>query len=392
LAPVPFALVPRRTLGFQVSSRRRAAHFAASHPSPTRDAASAVKAAVAISSLIIRNSLCIWKKLPRVRNLLGTWLRLHTVFLASLPLPALALNRHQHFLWLAPPCGLLVGSSSLVSAARRPRSAEAPHQVTTFCARPSSGDWLAGRFWLDEMRDVRIGPHCRLDAAAFHSRSAGRLEPDKFEDQLRTALVDLINQKRAGKSTSPRRNGRARNVVDLMERCGEGGGAAPRPRRREADQEAPQGAASQKEMLMPIEGKKPAKEATAKKTVSKPQRKSPSRSAGPGLTFFKWPKGVPMNHGREIATAAFTALAALAVWARMRCRQCGSTRPASIPGSESSPRSQRERHRRQSRRALMQTNYASATIAADRSQRSLACRSTNSSQAGPRPSSPAGAR
>jgi DNA end-binding protein Ku len=30
----------------------------------------------------------------------------------------------------------------------------------------------------------------------------------------------------------------------------------------------------QKEMLMPIAGKKPAKEATAKKTASKPQRKS----------------------------------------------------------------------------------------------------------------------
>jgi DNA end-binding protein Ku len=33
-------------------------------------------------------------------------------------------------------------------------------------------------------------------------------------------------------------------------------------------------ASGQKEMLMPIAGKKPAKEAAAKKTASKPQRKS----------------------------------------------------------------------------------------------------------------------
>jgi DNA end-binding protein Ku len=36
----------------------------------------------------------------------------------------------------------------------------------------------------------------------------------------------------------------------------------------------PRKASGQKEMLMPIEGKKPAKEAAAKKTASKPQRKS----------------------------------------------------------------------------------------------------------------------
>ena len=36
----------------------------------------------------------------------------------------------------------------------------------------------------------------------------------------------------------------------------------------------PQKATGQKEMLLPIEGKKPAKERTAKKTASKPQRRS----------------------------------------------------------------------------------------------------------------------
>ena len=31
------------------------------------------------------------------------------------------------------------------------------------------------------------------------NQKAGRFDPDKFEDHYETALVDLINQKRAGK-------------------------------------------------------------------------------------------------------------------------------------------------------------------------------------------------
>jgi len=36
------------------------------------------------------------------------------------------------------------------------------------------------------------------------NQKAGHFEPDKFEDQYETALIDLINQKRAGKP-SPRK-------------------------------------------------------------------------------------------------------------------------------------------------------------------------------------------
>jgi DNA end-binding protein Ku len=43
------------------------------------------------------------------------------------------------------------------------------------------------------------------------------LEPDKFEDQYETALVDLINQTRAGKPIKPKERPRGENVVDLME-------------------------------------------------------------------------------------------------------------------------------------------------------------------------------
>ena len=108
-------------------------------------------------------------------------------------------------------------------------------------------------------------------------QKAGRFEPDKFEDQYETALVDLINQKRAGKPITPKERPRGDNVVDLMEalRRSVGGGAAaetqaPKKSARKSKKAAP----GQKEMLMPIAGKKPAKEAAAKKPSPKPHRKS----------------------------------------------------------------------------------------------------------------------
>jgi non-homologous end joining protein Ku len=49
------------------------------------------------------------------------------------------------------------------------------------------------------------------------NQKSGRFEPDKFEDQYETALVELINQKRSGKPIVPKERPRGENVVDLME-------------------------------------------------------------------------------------------------------------------------------------------------------------------------------
>jgi DNA end-binding protein Ku len=101
------------------------------------------------------------------------------------------------------------------------------------------------------------------------NQQSGSLEPDKFE-HYETALIDLINQKRAGKPIVPKERPATSNVVDLMEglRRSVGKEAAPS---KAAEPKKPRKASSgQKEMLMPIEGKKP-KEAAAKKPAAKPQ-------------------------------------------------------------------------------------------------------------------------
>jgi DNA end-binding protein Ku len=94
-------------------------------------------------------------------------------------------------------------------------------------------------------------------------------------DHYETALVELINSKRAGKPITPVERPRGENAVDLMEalRWSVGGAAAERTPKKPAKKPR-KAASSQKEMLMPIEGKKPAKEAGAKKPSARPHRKS----------------------------------------------------------------------------------------------------------------------
>ena len=100
-------------------------------------------------------------------------------------------------------------------------------------------------------------------------------EPEKFEDHYETALIDLINQKRAGKPIRPKERPRGENVVDLMEALRRSVGAAAETSAPKKPAKKPRKAsAGQKEMLMPIAGKKQAKEAAAKKPSAGRQRKS----------------------------------------------------------------------------------------------------------------------
>ena len=62
------------------------------------------------------------------------------------------------------------------------------------------------------------------------NQKAGNFEPEKFEDHYETALIELINQKRAGKPITPKDKPAATNVVNLMEALR--GALVRRPRRR----------------------------------------------------------------------------------------------------------------------------------------------------------------
>lgn len=130
--------------------------------------------------------------------------------------------------------------------------------------------------YFDEIQDVKITRDMLDLAKHIVNQRSGRFEPEKFEDHYEAALVELINQKRAGQPIRPKERPRGANVVDLMEalRRSVGGGAAAGAEEPKKTPKRPKkAAAGQKEMLMPIAGKKPARE-MAKKSAARSQRKS----------------------------------------------------------------------------------------------------------------------
>jgi DNA end-binding protein Ku len=85
----------------------------------------------------------------------------------------------------------------------------------------------------------------------------------------------LINQKRAGKPITAKERPKGENVVDLMDALRKSiGGAAARPEPSKSAKKGKRATPGQKEMLMPIAGKKGAKEVPAKKAPVRSQRKS----------------------------------------------------------------------------------------------------------------------
>jgi DNA end-binding protein Ku len=131
--------------------------------------------------------------------------------------------------------------------------------------------------YFDEIQDVKVTKDMLDLAKHIVNQKSGNFEPEKFEDHYETALIDLINQKRTGKPVIPKQRPRGENVVDLMEalRQSIGGAAAAETKApKRSAKKSQKAAAGQREMLMPIAGKKPAKETVAKKPAGRQQRKS----------------------------------------------------------------------------------------------------------------------
>src|SRR6195952_2010761 len=105
--------------------------------------------------------------------------------------------------------------------------------------------------YFDDIQDVKVTKDMLDLARHIVNQKAGHFEPDKFEDQYETALIDLINQKRAGKPIVAKERPRGENVVDLMDALRKsigGGGARPETSKKPA-KKAKKATAGQKEML-----------------------------------------------------------------------------------------------------------------------------------------------
>jgi DNA end-binding protein Ku len=128
--------------------------------------------------------------------------------------------------------------------------------------------------YFDEIQDVKVTKDMLDLAKHIVSQKTADFEPEKFEDHYEEALTELINAKRNGKTIAAKPRPRGENVVDLMDALRRSIGGAEPAKASKPPKKPRKGASGQKEMLMPIEGKKVAKEAAAKKPASKSQRKS----------------------------------------------------------------------------------------------------------------------
>ena len=125
--------------------------------------------------------------------------------------------------------------------------------------------------YFDEIQDVKVTKDMLDLAKHIVSQKTADFEPERFEDHYEEALTELLNAKRQGKTIGAKPRPRADNVVDLMDALKKSiatQASAKGKKRRTA-------AASQKEMLLPIEGKR-----TAEKKTAKPERSTGRRKAG----------------------------------------------------------------------------------------------------------------
>jgi DNA end-binding protein Ku len=111
--------------------------------------------------------------------------------------------------------------------------------------------------YFDDIQDVKVTKDMLDLARHIVNQKAGRFEPAKFEDDYEAALVELINKKRSGKQVTAKVRPRGENVVDLMDALRQSiGQASPSPGK--SARKSRKASAGQKEMLMPIQGKKAA--------------------------------------------------------------------------------------------------------------------------------------
>jgi DNA end-binding protein Ku len=138
--------------------------------------------------------------------------------------------------------------------------------------------------YFDDIQDVKITKDMLDLAQHIVQQKSASFEPEKFEDRYEAALVDLINSKRNGKTIGTTAKPRpGTNVVDLMTALRQSLDTKEKPAAAAKPKKPAKRAAGQREMLLPISGKKAAKEKeTAKEAPKKAEKPAAGRSRKAG--------------------------------------------------------------------------------------------------------------
>jgi DNA end-binding protein Ku len=155
--------------------------------------------------------------------------------------------------------------------------------------------------YFDGIQDVKITKDMLDLAKHIVDQKSGHFDPDKFEDHYETALIDLINEKRAGRPIAKVKVKTEGNVINLMDALRQSlkGQASPAAREAAAKEPAARETAAkepvakepaakkgakakkatpgQREMLLPIQGK--GQKTAAKAETKRETAKRPAQAA-----------------------------------------------------------------------------------------------------------------
>src|SRR5712675_74406 len=140
--------------------------------------------------------------------------------------------------------------------------------------------------YFDDIQDVKVTKDMLDLAKHIVNQKAVTFEPENFDDRYESALIDLINQKRNGlkipAKAAPKSGGNVINLMDALKRSlANEKQAAPAAAKGKKPRKRVEG---QREMLLPISGKRAAKEepkVQEPKKIEKPVR-APARSKKAG--------------------------------------------------------------------------------------------------------------
>jgi DNA end-binding protein Ku len=132
--------------------------------------------------------------------------------------------------------------------------------------------------YFDDIQDVKVTKDMLDLAKHIVEKKSAPFEPENFEDHYEAALVDLINKKRAGvqipAKAAPKTSGNVINLMDALKRSLASEGDAAPAAKAKSTRKPKKRVEGQREMLLPISGKRPKEEP---KKAEKPAR-APARS------------------------------------------------------------------------------------------------------------------
>jgi DNA end-binding protein Ku len=135
--------------------------------------------------------------------------------------------------------------------------------------------------YFDDIQDVKITKDMLDLAKHIVQQKSGHFEPAKFEDHYEAALTELINKKRNGERITQVSKPASRdNVISLMDALKRSISGKPAAAEKPTKGKKPRKTASgQREMLLPISGKRAAKP-EEKRAPKEVKAKSRTRKAG----------------------------------------------------------------------------------------------------------------